>query len=161
MAVNDVIENKYLIKPGYLVIYKEDLHVYGVLASGVFVALCDVKKKYSGCCFYLYPDSYKSMNTPKYGDIAVSHLISKMKKAGSSLTDIKAHIIGGSISSKNDYGQRNTDKAKELLKKNNIDVHSEDTGGQLARKFIYHTKTGESMVMKVHKVRKKDWYPYC
>lgn len=101
------------------------------------------------------------MNTPKYGDIAVSHLISKMKKAGSSLTDIKAHIIGGSISSKNDYGQRNTDKAKELLKKNNIDVHSEDTGGQLVRKFIYHTKTGESMVMKVHKVRKKDWYPYC
>lgn len=55
MAVNDVIENKYLIKPGYLVIYKEDLHVYGVLASGVFVALCDVKKNTPDAVFTFIP----------------------------------------------------------------------------------------------------------
>lgn len=161
MINNEVSQNRYMMKPGFLILYKKELFVYGVLGSGLFVSLWDEKKGYSGCCSFLYPKSTTSHQyTVKYGDIALKHLIRSMLNEGSNRSDLKAHVIGGGVHRQNDFGHRNEKTALEILSEESIEVLSRDTGGHLGRKFIYNTRTGEHITMKVHRIRQQDWYPY-
>ncbi|MCL2063192.1 MAG: chemotaxis protein CheD [Candidatus Cloacimonetes bacterium] len=157
-----VSEYKYLIQPGYMYITENATSIYGVTGSGVFIGLFDEKNKYSGCCSYLYPSppNTKVLST-KYGSIAIKHLIKKMKNKGSSVEDLKAHLIGGSDSeTSNDYGQKNINIAETILNYFTIEILSSDTGGKIGRKFIYDTESGHSLTFKTEKIRKSDWYPY-
>ena len=157
-----VSEYKYLIQPGYLYITDNGTSIYGVTGSGVFVGVFDEKKKYSGCCSYLYPipPNKKTVST-KYGSIAIKHLIKKMENKGSSIEDLRAHIIGGSdTDTSSDYGQRNLNIAKTVLNHFTIEILSSDTGGKIGRKFIYDTESGQSLTFKTEKIRKSDWFPY-
>jgi len=150
----------YLIKPGYVMMNQERLMVYGVLGSGVFVAVYDARKKYSGCCSFLFPRTVGGASTAKYGDRALRHLVLCMLAQGSSARDLRAHVIGGGIRPSNTYGEQNTNAALEVLHELKVRVESTDTGGGMGRKFVYDTATGENMIMKVHNIRTRDWYPY-
>ena len=157
-----VSEYKYLIQPGYMFITENATSIYGVTGSGLFVALFDEKMKYSGCCSYLYPtpENAESLST-KYGAVAIKHLIKKMRNKGSQPENIKAHLIGGSdTDSSNEYGKKNVNIARTVLNYFMIEVLSSDIGGQLGRKFIYDTESGQSLTFKTDKVRTSDWYPY-
>jgi chemotaxis protein CheD len=46
------------------------------------------------------------------------------------------------------------------LKSHRIAVVSEDTGGNMGRKVVYHTQRNEAVVYKVNNLRQGDWYPY-
>jgi chemotaxis protein CheD len=50
--------------------------------------------------------------------------------------------------------------ARKVLAGKKIRVVSEDVGGQMGRKIVFNTHTNEVGVIKVEKLRKKDWYPY-
>ena len=157
-----ISEYKYLIQPGYMYITENATSIYGVTGSGVFIGLFDEKMKYSGCCSYLYPipPNNKSIST-KYGSIAIKHLIKKMKNKGSSIEDLKAHLIGGGdTDTSSDYGQKNINIAKTVLNYFTIEILSSDTGGKIGRKFIFDTESGQSLTYKTEKIRKSDWHPY-
>jgi chemotaxis protein CheD len=157
-----VSEYKYLLQPGYMLITESATSIYGVTGSGVFVGLYDTQKKYSGCCSFIYP-SPTDTNTlsTKYGSIAVKHLIKKMKNKGSSIEDLKAHLIGGGDSTTtDDYGEKNVNIARTVLNSFMIEILSADTGGKIGRKFIYDTETGQSLTFKTDKLRNQDWFPY-
>ncbi|MDD3052073.1 MAG: chemotaxis protein CheD [Candidatus Cloacimonetes bacterium] len=152
---------KYLIKPGYLITYSKPMMIYGVLGSGLFLALWDQKRKYSGCCLYLYPMAEDESNlTAKYGNVAVNHLINRMCTEGSKTEDLKAHLIGGGSKDNSQIGEKNILIAEKILKKRGIEIYSNDVGGKLGRKFAYETNTGQNMIMKVHNIRESNWYPY-
>lgn len=161
MNFNNLTEQRYLMKPGYLIIYDKPLYIYGVVGSGVFIALWDKRKKYSGCCLFLYPKvCEKQQSTAQYGNVALNHLIFKMQQEGSRVSDLKALIIGGGTVKNKTFDNQNHDIACKVLKRKSIEVISKDAGGTFGRKFIYETTTAEHMVMKVHKIRATDWYPY-
>ena len=151
---------EYHMQPGFLVIPQRPTLVSGVVGSGVFVSLWDSAQRYSGCCCYLHPRHQDHRPTAQSGDVALLHLIRSMRRIGSLAADLHAHVIGGSVQDDNRYGERNRHVALEILRENHIEVLSEDTGGRLGRKFIYNSETGENVVMKVHKLRQEDWYPY-
>nr|QIV52811.1 hypothetical protein [uncultured bacterium] len=86
-----------------------------------------------------------------------------MLDTGSKTKNIKAQIFGGAFNpeiSEKDIGNQNAEIAKKILKKNGINIISEDIGGQIGRKVIFNTKTNEILVIKVEKLRKEDWFPY-
>jgi chemotaxis protein CheD len=158
----NISEYKYFIQPGYMFITENATSIYGVTGSGVFVGLFDEKKKYSGCCSYLYPKppEDEALST-KYGAVALKHLIKRMRQQGSSITDLKAHLIGGSdIEASENHGINNLNIAHTILSYFMIEVLSSDIGGKMGRKFIYDTESGQSLTLKTEKIRKSDWFPY-
>ncbi len=152
---------KYMLKSGYLVVNKTRFLVYGVLGSGLFLALWDQKHCYSGCCSFQYPTTLLSHKyTTNYGNVAIRHLIKKMQSEGSNIDDLKAHILGCGEKKNNKFGDKNLQIAKKILKKKSIEILSCDTGGKMGRKFVYDTFAGQYITMKVHEIRESDWYPY-
>ncbi len=152
-------DNGYLMRPGYAVVTPKPHIIYGVLGSAMFVALWDEKKKYSGCCMFQYAKS-ATRKSGMFGDVAIPKLVKTMEMEGSSLNDLKAHMLGGGVNSESGCGTENLMIAEDILKRYQIEIITHDTGGKLGRKFVYHTESGESVCMKVHKIRKKDWFPY-
>ncbi|MCB5249763.1 MAG: hypothetical protein RBS16_01085 [Candidatus Cloacimonadales bacterium] len=158
---NNLTTNKYLLKPGYMIINQEPTVVYGVVGSGVFLALWDEEESYSACCSYLYPFTKdKSKSNSLYGNTAIHWLIKKMKDNGSDTKNIKAHLLGGASSNSQRIGDNNILIAKKVLKKFNIEVVAADIGGKMGRKYIFDCQNGQSVTFKTHKIRKSDWYPY-
>jgi len=157
-----VSEYKYLIQPGFMFITDQNTSIYGVTGSGIFLSLWDNKKKYSGCCSFLFPKPVDRENlSTKYGSVAIKHLIKKMTNKGSKIENLKAHIIGGSdLETSNEYGLKNIQIAKTILRFHMIEIVSSDTGGRIGRKFIYDTETGQSLTFKTDKIRQSDWFPY-
>ncbi len=157
----ELIEHKYLLQPGFIIIYNEPMLIYGVVGSGIFIGLWDEKKEYSGCCSYLYPHTGDNeQSTAFYGNIAIRWLIKKMRENGSQLPHLKALLMGGASKNNVKIGQENIHIAKEILNKFKIEIVSIDAGGRMGRKFIYETHTGHSITYKTNKLRNSDWYPY-
>ncbi|MCD4650790.1 MAG: hypothetical protein K8S56_03265 [Candidatus Cloacimonetes bacterium] len=156
----ELLNNTYHLKPGALVINKQPMLVNGFIGSGLFVSLWDKKKKYSGCCSFQHPKAPLTDTKAKYADVALNHLINQMKQLGSDMSDLRAHLIGGSITKHNSYGEKNVNAARKLLAKNSIGILSSDTGGTMTRKFVYYTRTGETVTAHFHQQRKEMWFPY-
>ncbi|HPY95861.1 MAG TPA: chemotaxis protein CheD [Candidatus Cloacimonadota bacterium] len=157
----NLIGNKYLIKPGYLIVNHDPTLVYGVVGSGMFVALWDEKKSYSACCSFLYPFTNNKENLRGiYGNVAINWLIKKMKDQGSDIKDLKAHLMGGATNNMHKIGEENINIAKRILDKQNIEIITTDIGGKMGRKFIFDCQNGQSVTFKTNKIRKSDWYPY-
>lgn len=122
-----------------------------VLGSCLGVVLYDEINKIMGMTHVLLPSSVG--RTPselpgKYADKAVECLYNALIKLGGQHSNIKAKIAGGarmfqaSIDYSNtDVGSDNTKAVKQALKKLNIKIIAEDTGGCVGRKIELNPKT--------------------
>jgi chemotaxis protein CheD len=77
-----------------------------------------------------------------------------MKNKGANITGLEAKIAGGAAmfgnSSKTmDIGKRNVETIKSILKKENIKIIAEDTGGNRARSIEFNIDNSELIVKKV------------
>ncbi len=80
---------------------------------------------------------------------------------GAKKENLRAHVLGGSYNyeqNSSKIGKKNVDLAKKFLKKNDIKIVNNDTGGFFGRKVLFNTANGEVMVYKANKIRAKDWY---
>ena len=83
-----------------------------------------------------------------------------MLAQGASIDNLEAQIYGGAIppqSSLMHVGQENVFFARKILKDYRIKIISEDVEGNLGRKIIFNTFTGETVILKVKQLRKTDW----
>ncbi|MCF7886331.1 MAG: chemotaxis protein CheD [Candidatus Marinimicrobia bacterium] len=153
-------ETAYHLHPGYIYYSSENIAIRTVVGNSVAVCLWDKKLKQGGMNHFLYPqikDTEKS--TPKYGNVATIALIKTLKEAGSDPEDLVAQIVGGASSKKSykNIGEKNISIARQVLKKHGIRVISEDLGGEIGRKVIFDLKSGQLLVVKVHRIRETDW----
>ena len=122
------------------------------LGSCIGISLYDKKLKIAGLAHIMLPDStqFKNVKTPmKFADLAIPLLIDKMIKMGSNKNNIIAKISGGASmfnfsdkSVTSDIGARNTAAVKEALKKLNIPILAEETGGNKGRTMIVNSEDG-------------------
>ena len=122
------------------------------LGSCIGISLYDKKLKIAGLAHIMLPDStqFNEVKTPmKFADLAIPLLIDKMISMGSNKNNIIAKIAGGAsmfnFSDKNvtsDIGARNTIAVKETLKKCNIPILAEETGGNKGRTMIVNSDDG-------------------
>ncbi|MDR2443257.1 MAG: chemotaxis protein CheD [Deltaproteobacteria bacterium] len=155
---------RYHLTPGNLFSCPDQAMVSAVLGTCVAVCLHDRRLKIGGMNHFQYPkSSFFGIATNDYGDVAIPALIQKLRRMGSRVEDLEAQIFGGGeeIGDRGAHtGLKNVKIARKILKKNGITIVSEDVGGSKGRRLIFHTGTNEALVMKTHRIRRGDYYPY-
>jgi chemotaxis protein CheD len=151
------MKNKIIIGIGeYTVSNNDSLIVTLGLGSCVGVCLIDKKRKIGAMIHVMLPDS-GGKDTPKpgkYADSGIKIVLDEMKNKGANITGLEAKIAGGAAmfgnSSKTmDIGKRNVETIKSILKKENIKIIAEDTGGNRARSIEFNIDNSELIVKKV------------
>ncbi|MDR2366717.1 MAG: chemotaxis protein CheD [Deltaproteobacteria bacterium] len=165
MTTNRAVEvYRYHITPGQIFTCAEQAMVSAVLGTCVAVCLHDRRLKIGGMNHFLYPKSgFFGSASNDYGDVAIPALINKLRRQGSRIEDLEAQIFGGGEIQGDKWGStggKNVKMARKILKKVGIRVVSEDVGGLKGRRLIFHTGTNEALIMKTHRIRRGDYYPY-
>lgn len=127
------------------------LAVYGV-GSCVIVSLYDSSRKLGGIVHIMLPDSSgldpKAINPVKFADLAVGKLAKELTSQGARSEDLCAKMIGGAEmfppteDFENNIGRDNTEAVKKALKKLNIPLIAENTGGRRGRSVEFDVTTG-------------------
>ncbi|MCF8367175.1 MAG: chemotaxis protein CheD [Bacteroidales bacterium] len=140
--------SKYIYSSGLYVSDKEII-LNTVLGSCVSVCLWDNMKKVGGMNHYMLPLwNGNGLASPKYGNIAIEQLITKVHSFGCKNENIVAKIFGGARMLKEqsqifDIGRKNIELAYELLARENIRIIAKSTGGERGRKISFNTGSGE------------------
>ncbi|GGK13593.1 chemoreceptor glutamine deamidase CheD [Caldalkalibacillus thermarum] len=135
------------------------------LGSCVGVAIYDPSKQIAGLAHVMLPSkdlSRGDTNMAKYADTAIPLLIEKMVSCGGNRRKFQAKLAGGaqmfSFQGSNPVmkiGERNVEACKLQLKRFNIPIVAEDTGGNYGRTIELDTLTGVLMVRTASKGIKK------
>lgn len=155
---------RYHLLPGYIFASPEPALVSTVVGACVAVCLWDRRLKIGAMNHFLHPKlARRNEPTPRYGNVSLPAMIRLMVRQGCRREDMEAQIFGGgrrSMHDVSDVGKRNVKMARKILKKNGIQIVSEDVGGIKGRRVLFHTFTSEAIVMKTDKIRRGDWAPY-
>jgi chemotaxis protein CheD len=147
----------YLL-PGELVAVGADSQrtLTTILGSCVSVCLWDRRGRGGGMNHFLLPR--RGPDTPRsgrYGDAAVSLLVSKVLALGADRRDLRAKIFGGAhvLASvpmgARTLGNENVQVAVAALRDEGVQVVSEDVGGTRGRKLAFNTVDGTALVWRL------------
>ena len=150
MIESDYI-NRYYLYPGSIFASKATYAVDTILGSCVSLCLWDRILKFGSINHFMLPiydnDGEASC---RYGDIAITELIKKMIALGSKKKDLNAKIFGGSETGSGkggfNIGKQNLALARKMIREHQIPIASFSVGGNLGRKVIFHTDTGEVLI---------------
>jgi len=152
---------QYFLYPSSLFVSKDPYVVKTILGSCVAICIWDKRLKIGGMNHYMLPNwNGNDLASPKYGNIAIDKLISRLFSLGSKKEDLIAKVFGGGdmLEGKqgNSYliGERNIRVARILLEERNIPVVASSTGGKRGRKILFFTDSGEVR----HKLLEKKVY---
>lgn len=131
------------------------------LGSCVGVVIYDESKKIAGMVHVMLPDSSlgrtETINVAKFADTGINALVDMLKREGAQSFKLKAKIAGGAqmfqFTSDKDsmrIGPRNVEAVKAQLKKLNIPIVAEDTGGNSGRTIEFHPDTNKLNVRTVN-----------
>ena len=151
---------RYYLHPGYIYANADKAVISTVLGSCVSICLWDSKKMFGGMNHFIYPRSKAEPRNGRYGNISCPYLIKLMLELGSKKDDMVAHIVGGASNPvlKSNIGKKNIEIAEKILIKHKIKVSIKDVGGQMGRKLVFNTETGELLINKGTRIREGDWY---
>jgi len=124
---------------------------YG-LGSCVGIALYDAVNKIGGLAHIMLPDSTQARSTEnpaKFADTALPLMLNEMIKMGATKAKVTAKIAGGAqmftFANATDVmrvGERNAEAVRMLLKKMDIKILADDTGGNYGRTVELKIDTG-------------------
>ena len=146
------IKTHYLF-PGTIFVHKEQHLVTTVLGSCVAVCIWHPKAEIGGINHYLLPLwNGEGLPTPKYGNIAISRLIEKVRRTAGE-GELIAKVFGGaSMWSRAEgalaVGERNVELAFSVLEEEKIKIVGQDVWGEMGRKVIFDTKTGSVLMRR-------------
>jgi len=134
------------------------------LGSCVGVSLYDAKNKISGLLHLMLPDSAmfdKVTKKAKFADLGIPLLVSEMRKVGADPLKLTAKLVGGAQMFSGmdkkltmNIGERNVEKAKEVLKSLGIRITAEDVGGNKGRTMIVDSTDGKVYIRTLGKQQK-------
>lgn len=154
----------FYLQPGFLCLPAKPTRLCTVVASGVAVTIFDREKRFGGMGHYSHPRRLNGESTARFAAPALAGLVNLFTAAGSSVRDLETFVYGGSDNPEMpgfdpNRGFHNLRSGFEILEKLGVRVAGSDIGGRFARKLVFYTATGESMVAKVTEIRSEDWYP--
>ncbi|CUH96112.1 hypothetical protein P22_2200 [Propionispora sp. 2/2-37] len=137
---------------------------YG-LGSCVGIAMYDPVTKIGGLAHIMLPDSTQARsneNPAKFADTALPLMLDEMIKLGAAKSRITAKIAGGAqmftFANATDImkvGERNTGAVKSALKKLDVRITAEDTGGNYGRTVELKLDTGIYRIKTIDKGEKE------
>lgn len=155
---------KFYLFPGAVFASKVPHIVDTVLGSCIAVTLWNPILQFGSINHFMLPEwNGEGTASNKYGDVAISYQIKKMLELGSKKCDLKAKVFGGSeINNYNgvfQIGLRNTEIAFEILKSEKIPVISHNVGGNLSRKVIFYSESGDVLIRFINPLKPTEM-PY-
>lgn len=122
-----------------------------ILGSCVGVCLYDQIKKIGGMSHVMLPSHRKSsVSKMKYADTAIPMLVDDLEEQGADQRRLIAKIVGGATmfdvgegSLMGEIGRNNINKVKEVLGGMNIQIISEDIGGDYGRTIDFYMESGD------------------
>lgn len=140
------------------------LITYG-LGSCIGIAIYDAAVKVGGLAHIMLPDSKQARsaeNPAKFADTALPLMVEEMIKLGSVKARLKAKIAGGaqmfSFSNSTDImriGERNAESVRIVLKKLEIPILADDTGGNYGRTVELKLENGVFRIKTIDKGEKE------
>lgn len=141
------------LQPGQVVAFDGPATVTTILGSCVSVCLWDARRGRGGMNHFLLPDwGGGADSSPRYGDVALEHLLGRLAALGSAGRDLRAKLFGGACvlepfrERSRHLGMQNAEAARRLLAAARIAIVAEDTGGDRGRKLVFHTGDGSAYV---------------
>lgn len=130
-----------------------------VLGSCVAVCLWDKLRGIGGMNHFVLPTDRDGEKSTRYGNVAIDELESGLLRLGCRLTDLQAKLFGGAavlpFAGGQTVGQHNVQLALERLRRDNIRIAAQRTGGTLGQQIRFHTGTGEVFVRYIVAGRRK------
>ena len=133
------------------------------LGSCVGLVLYDATNKIGGMAHIMLPSSAintDTKNKAKFADTAFDSLVKMIASRGGNTKKLVAKLAGGAnmftTTSQSDImkvGQRNVDMCRQILKKHDIPIIAEDTGGNIGRTIEFCCETS---LLKVRTVWPKN-----
>jgi len=154
MSGSDETIHKHFLFPGTLFADQREFLISTVLGSCVSICLWDQVARIGGMNHYMLPLwNGEGLATPKYGNIAIEKLLTKMLSLGCRKENLIAKVFGGAnvTGTGNEIfmiGDRNIMLANQMLEEYRVTVKSSDVGGHVGRKVIMNSATGVIMVGK-------------
>ncbi len=143
----------HYLHPGQLFASAEPYAVTTILGTCVSVCLWDPQAKVGGLNHYLLAyDVGVRDRSPRFGTVAIPQLLRRMLDLGASRERLRAKVFGGTCSAfrvsatSRDLGAANVELALRVLEEESIPIVARDTGGERARKLIFHLDEGVAWV---------------
>lgn len=134
------------------------------LGSCVGVGIYDPSTHTAGLLHLMLPDSTKFSrvtNEAKFADLGIPLLVKQMKKMGARPPKMIAKLVGGAqmfsgMDEKLTFniGERNVEKAREVLKQIGIRIVAEDVGGNKGRTVILDASDGKVYIRTLGREQK-------
>lgn len=139
---------RHNLNPCMLIASRDELEVMTLLGSCVSVCLWDPRLAFGGMNHYMLPLwNGDGLPTPKYGNVAIEKLITKLLEFGCRKEQLVAKCFGGAnvlgdASGRMLIGERNIAVAEEILGNHRIPIVARDMGGMRGMKILFNTNTG-------------------
>lgn len=125
-----------------------------ILGSCVGICLYNHKLQLGGMNHYMLALwNGNGLASPRFGNIANEKLLQEVIQLGSTKMHLVAKVFGGANQtvSYNDVGTRNIEVAFEFLERMEVPVIAKNVGGEIGRKLVFDTYTGEVRMKFVQK----------
>ncbi len=147
-----------LVHPGEIAVVGDGSRLVSVVASGVAVCLWAPDSEIAAMAHFVEPRTDDPARTfARFGNVAVPEVV-RLVRDSAPKDRIEAQIFGGAKEHPGDSrGEENISMAEKVLASRMIEVTSRDIGGSKGRKVVLDGRTGQTAVVKVHKLRSEDW----
>ena len=134
---------------------REGILITYALGSCIGVCFHDPVAKVGARLHIMLPLNMEAVrkNTLKYADTGIRETLRQMESKGASRSRITAKIAGGAkmfeVSGSNglgNIGQRNIESVKATLRRENIRLLAEHTGGTVARTLLFDVVSGQGCI---------------
>ena len=153
---------QFFLKPGYVMANQDATIVRTILGNCVAVTFFDQNNRFGGINQFVFPKTDRREDmTPQYGNVGIKALFRMLMDMGASRHSLVAQIVGGAeCRNFNDkgLGLKNVNLARLVLEQLRVPIVSEDVGGSMGRKIMYHSGTNEMAIFKVNAIGKDDWF---
>lgn len=136
----------HFLYPSNLFVHPTRHQITTILGSCVGICLHDTRLRQGGMNHYMLALwNGNGLASPRFGNIANEKLLQEVLRLGSTKHDLVAKVFGGANQngSYNDIGLRNVETAIEFLDHMKIPVAAKNVLGEIGRKIIFDTYTGE------------------
>ena len=148
------LQRRHYLYPGTIFVHRQPHVITTVLGSCVAVCLWNQAAQLGGINHYLLPLwNGEGLPTPKYGNVAITKLVEKVRAYSNPGDKLIAKVFGGaSMWEKNvgllAVGQRNVEFAIETLESLKITIVGSDLGGHQGRKVIFNSGDGTVLMRR-------------
>ena len=150
-----VVRERRFLQPGHLVISAAPMTVTTILGSCVSVCLWDENRRIGGINHFMLPlAAATSAASPRFGNVAMEELLTKLCAAGARKALLRARVFGGAcmfapMLSAQHLGAKNADLAVEYLNRAGIQILQIDIGGTRGRKLSFNTDEGTACLSTI------------